>query len=1208
MADDRRFALDHWVADGLRDARTIARYPTLRSMLREAPARHPQGPNEHLGELLRDAVSEQAYRSIGVLDATGSLVQRTTVRDGIGPHALASAGGKVLHDCACVVDVIKSADGSQGVLFAAPVPAGREGARCVGAVVLDADPKIFLLPLLTSEPAPTATGETMLARRESGDAVFLDQPRLNRAGPLDLRRPLDAPSFAMRAALAGEERFGRFTDYRGAQVLAATRRLKEAPWGLVVKVDLSEALLPHARRMRAEARWGGLVGLVLGGFGLALWKWRRAASEARLQAGRARTALLLDQANDVILLIGPDGRILEANKRAEEFYNAAERPLVGRPVSELRAQEERAESGAQLQQALGGSIRFETVHVRSDGTRVPVEVSSRAVVLEGRTTLVSVVRDVSERKGWEARLERINRLYKTLSEVNQLIVRAVGRPALLEGVCRTLADVGRFPLVWLGLKRGDGTIEVAARSGPATRYLDGIEVRWDDGPLGSGPTGLAVREGRAVVLRDLSEDPSFEAWRDRAAEHGLQSSGAFPVVVAGDTIGALTIYASQPDALGPQEQELVSELAGDLGFALELAAATAERRSLEERLRAIFEGGLIGILFGDIHGRVFDANDAFLDLIGYTRDDLRSGGVRWDAITPPEHRPADEKGVAEAREHGSCVPYEKEYVRKDGRRVCVLVGFVLLEPERERSVAFIVDISQLRRTENALAESEARMRAIVETAVDGVVTIDEAGLVESFNPAAERLFGYSAMEVLGRNVSVLMPSPHQERHDGYIARYLATGEGRIIGAGREVAGRRKDGTEFPIDLAVAEFKIGTKRAFAGIIHDLTPHRQLEAQFLQAQKMEAVGRLAGGVAHDFNNLLGVITGYSEMALRQLGEGHAARPKLAQVLKAAEGAAGLTRQLLAFSRRQVLDPRAVDLNGLVQDLEKMLRRLIGEDVELEVRLGPDLGAVRVDPGQMEQVVMNLAVNARDAMPRGGGLTIETAEAADAEFRARAHWQVAPGEYVRLSVSDTGLGMDDLTRAQIFEPFFTTKPPGKGTGLGLATVYGVVKQSGGHVFVESEVGRGTRFSIFLPRVVEGPVAIPVLGGAEHARAHETILLVEDQESLREVIGEMLWGLGYHVLLAGDADTAAKVAAEHDGDIDLLLSDVVMPRVSGPELAERVALVRPGIRVLFMSGYTSDVLSRQGVSESEVEIVEKPFTRQVLSRRIRRILSSEG
>ena len=505
-----------------------------------------------------------------------------------------------------------------------------------------------------------------------------------------------------------------------------------------------------------------------------------------------------------------------------------------------------------------------------------------------------------------------------------------------------------------------------------------------------------------------------------------------------------------------------------------------------------------------------------------------------------------------------------------------------------------------------------RMRAIVETAVDGIVTIGEGGLIESFNPAAERLFGYAASEAIGQNVSLLMPTPYREEHDGYLRNYLATGNRKIIGIGREVVGRRKGGAEFPIEIAVTESRLGERRLFTGIVRDISARKlaeegraEAEEQLRQSQKLEAVGQLAGGVAHDFNNILGVITGYGELARKQVPEGHPARPRLDQMVKAAERAAGLTRQLLAFSRKQVLQPQFLELNAVVSDLDKMLQRVVGEDVEIQVRAAEKLGTVRADPTQVQQIVMNLVVNARDAMPRGGQLTIETANAEFDEQYAAEHPPAKPGRFVMLAISDTGIGMDAETRRRIFEPFFTTKPAGEGTGLGLATVYGIVKQSGGHIWVYSEPGQGTTFKIYLPCVDEPTqVEAAAAAAAPVARGHETVLLVEDTGSLREVIREVLEQQGYTVLVASQGEEALALAQEHGGVIDLLLTDVVMPKLGGGDLARQLRGLRPALRVLYMSGYAGGAVSRLGALEEGFVLLEKPFTGERLARAVREAL----
>jgi signal transduction histidine kinase/CheY-like chemotaxis protein len=384
---------------------------------------------------------------------------------------------------------------------------------------------------------------------------------------------------------------------------------------------------------------------------------------------------------------------------------------------------------------------------------------------------------------------------------------------------------------------------------------------------------------------------------------------------------------------------------------------------------------------------------------------------------------------------------------------------------------------------------------------------------------------------------------------------------------------------------------------------------LEDQLLQSQKMEAVGRLAGGVAHDFNNLLTVILGYNEMLRDRIRTDGEAMEYSDEILHAAERASALTNQLLAFSRRQVAVPRVVDLNEIVLGIDKMLRRIIGEDIQLEVSLSPELPSVKVDPSHIDQVIMNLAVNSRDAMPEGGRLTIETARVELTEDYATRHIGVEAGQYVMLAVSDTGSGMDEATRARLFEPFFTTKEKGKGTGLGLSIVYGIVKQNGGEIRVYSEPGRGTAMKLYLPAVMEAAESVAPAGESSAAgQATETILLVEDDPQVRSLTRTMLTSLGYRVLEAESADLALGITSGHEGPLDLLLTDIVMARMSGTDLARELKAARPGLRVLYMSGYTDGGVSNQGMLTAGTPFIQKPFTRATLSRTVREVLDAKA
>jgi len=425
----------------------------------------------------------------------------------------------------------------------------------------------------------------------------------------------------------------------------------------------------------------------------------------------------------------------------------------------------------------------------------------------------------------------------------------------------------------------------------------------------------------------------------------------------------------------------------------------------------------------------------------------------------------------------------------------------------------------------------------------------------------------------------------------------------------EVEWKRKDGT--PITVRCSGRSLDEDRdaspCFEVFAEDVTERRVLERQLRMAAKMEAIGRLSGGIAHDFNNLLGVIIGYSQILRRKLGEDSPLREHAEEVEKAGQRAVSLTRQLLAFSRQQILTPAVLNLNTLVSDMEKMLPRLIGEDIRVSVNLGPEIGSVKADAGQIEQVVMNLAVNARDAMPGGGKLVVETANVELDEAYARQHPGAKPGRYVMLAVTDSGMGMSSETLAHIFEPFFTTKEIGKGTGLGLATVYGVVKQSGGYIWVISEIGEGASFQIFLPRVEENAAPnVARTAPAENLQGTETILLVEDADALRKLARSFLVDHGFQVIMASDGEEAVEVARNHNGRIDLLLTDVVMPGMNGRLLADRLLSKWPGLKVVFISGYTDSFIAGHGVLEPGTHLLHKPFTEDALIRKIREVLDA--
>jgi len=515
------------------------------------------------------------------------------------------------------------------------------------------------------------------------------------------------------------------------------------------------------------------------------------------------------------------------------------------------------------------------------------------------------------------------------------------------------------------------------------------------------------------------------------------------------------------------------------------------------------------------------------------------------------------------------------------------------------------EIAERQRTEEALKSSEARYRSLFNGVPVGLYRSTPDGQILDANLALVQMLGFPDQESLVKiNVAASFVNPEdREREQALLER-----EGIVRDYEMEL--RRNDGKKIWVrdTVRIVRDADAGVTCYEGSLEEITERKQLESQYRQSQKMEAIGRLAGGVAHDFNNLLTAISGYSEMTLMDLRRDDPLRLNIEEILKAADRATSLTQQLLAFSRKQILQPRKISLNDTLTGMHEMLRRLIGEDVDLSLELEPDLGTVTADPGQIEQIVMNLAVNARDAMPRGGKLFIETDNVFLDEAYTQRHLEVSPGPYVMLAVSDNGLGMDEETQARIFEPFFTTKERGKGTGLGLATVYGIINQSGGHIWVYSEPGQGTAFKIYLPRLdaaveVERAKVIP----AEMPFGEETILVVEDEDALRALIQRSLKKFGYRVLEARHGGEALLICEQAQEPIHLMLVDVVLPQMSGPRIAARLAGLQPGMKVLYMSGYTENAIVHHGILDQQVPFLQKPFKPMTLVRKVREVLDAQ-
>jgi len=638
-------------------------------------------------------------------------------------------------------------------------------------------------------------------------------------------------------------------------------------------------------------------------------------------------------------------------------------------------------------------------------------------------------------------------------------------------------------------------------------------------------------------------------------------------------------------------------------------AAEALRES-EARKRAILESALDCIVTMDHAGVVVDWNPAAERTFGFMRAEA-IGKEMADLIIPPRFREQHRRGLAHYHATGQGPVLgnrlELSAITADGSEFPVELAITRIELEGSPMfTGYIRDISERKRAEADLRESEERYRDLVENAHDIIYSHDLEGNYTSINRAGERITGYTHKESLALNLAATVAPEDLPKAREMLRRKIA-GE-KVTAYEMEIIA--KDGHRVAVEANTKlVYQNGVPVGVQGIARDVTERKQLEEQLRQSQKMEAIGQLAGGVAHDFNNLLTAINGYASLALQRLEEGHPIKSYLEEVKKAGDRAANLTRQLLAFGRKQILQPVAINLNGVVSDMNKMLRRLIGEDIVLTAKLDSDVGKVMADPGQVEQVLVNLIVNARDAMPRGGNLTIETENVELGEEYGSKHLDVASGKYVLLAVSDTGEGMTEEVRRRIFEPFFTTKEKGKGTGLGLSTVYGIVKQSGGNIWVYSELGKGTTFKVYLPQVAaqipepaEKVVEVAPRGGSE------TILLVEDEEVVRGLARRILEQAGYSVVEASKGDEALRFCEERAAEVDLLLTDVVMPEMSGKELADRLKSQNPELKMMFMSGYTDESIVHHGVLDSSVEFIQKPFTPASLIRKVRDVLDSNG
>ena len=920
-----------------------------------------------------------------------------------------------------------------------------------------------------------------------------------------------------------------------------------------------------------------------------------------------------------------EGRITNVNRTDIDMLGYTAEEMIGQPIWKLNAGEEivREQVLAKLAGTLPPGRNLERTYRRKDGTTFPVLIEDRLILDEKRQIkgIRCTIQDITGIKQAEESLQRSEERAKriaqenvVMAEIGRIISSTLNIDDVYERFAERVGNLIPFDRIAIGhINSRDHTTTISYATGlNVTDRMKGNVI-----PLAGTLSGEVVRTrtGMLIQTEDLRKVKDRFPGLLLAFQTGLRSLMAIPLISKDEVIGVLHFESTKPNAYGKKDLRLAERIGNQIAGAIVNAQLFMERvrtekalRESEERYRTLAESAQDTIFIIDREGRFQYMNHFGAIQRGNSTDKII--GKRLSQVFSAEVAEKQMLALQTVFESGKPFLHEIK-IESDLWEDVRLIPILAQSGEVESVMGIARDITEHKRADEALRKSEEKFQKLFDEAPVGYMELDAEGCITQVNRTELTLLGYTADEMLGRPLWKFIVEEESARE-----KIKAKLSGSIpCGKTFERTYKRKDGTTLPVVIedALIRDAEGKTTGIHTTIRDVTELKRaekemadLQEQLRQSQKIEAIGQLAGGIAHDFNNLLTVIKGYTQLSLLDLKENNSLWENIQEIQKATQRAIDLTRQLLAFSRRQILNPKVLDLNSLLRNTEKMLRRIIGEDIELVTLLSEDLGRVKIDPGQIEQVIFNLAVNARDAMPSGGKFTIETANVESDEDYAHAHIDVIPGHYVRLSVSDTGVGMSQEVQEKAFDPFFTTKDKGKGTGLGLSTVHGIVTQSGGKIWVYSQPGHGTTFKIYLP-MVEGE--LDTLNGKNEADSSpggsETVLLVEDEPSVRDLANRLLKQQGYRVLEAANGEEALRLVQENTGEkIHLLLTDVVLPQMGGKELADQLRIFRPDIKVLYTSGYTDYAIVHHGVLDSGTHFLQKPFSLKTLSQKVREVL----